>query len=207
MLLDLKSVSGRGIRKWSGIYFRGLYLLRHVPIAPGQWRAAWRWLLVPLVISIVGSALSALFPLYGIPVFAIPASAVGILFLAFILLEMRGRILQLEEGQEKGGFQPLQGAEKERICRQLKEQLSEMPSIRRLSLSNSEQRTKVLEWHRKTTALLQKAYGGYTGEVQEFEELRLESRVRGGSITARRPMLDEAEAILRTVIDVVLECM
>lgn len=166
-------------------------------VTSDSWSSVLKFL-IPIGTTLVGLAAYAAFGAFG-------PSALAPILLGFIIVVLAVNVLRLHALlKEQRDHKPPTGNEKERLCEELRRRLAQIPELRKTSLLVSAQRTGLLKWRQRTLVLLQRAYGGYTGEVQEFEEIHFEGGLGSPAILNRG--LDNAEAIIATVIEDVLDC-
>lgn len=149
-------------------------------------------LLVPIGVAIIGSVLGFYFNLFGFSAVIIISMGFAIIVLSVYVLRLRS---QIERQAAEDEPTPLTAEEKDRLKEELRNQLEEIPSLREIH-PHSQEAVKLREWRRRTLALLEKAYGEYTAEVEDFEELSFR----------RFPDhdLNEAQAILKVAIEIQL---
>ncbi len=162
---------------------------------PDKWRAAFRWVLPALGLSFFFLFLGQLANLYGIILLAYAGGGFLVVTLVLYLGYLNARIYSLEmratriEGEE---VELLDSEEKGRLRGELKRQLEEIPSLRKIHPSSKEG-VKLREWRRRTLALLGNAYGGYNAEVEDFDSLSFRRYPESD--------LNEAQAIIKVAIE------
>ncbi len=163
-----------------------------------KWGAVLKWAVPALGISFLGLVVGQLTNLYGFAVVAYFGVAFLLAVLALFLIYLRARIgnletriRPLEQGTTRGGaesVEPLTGEERDRLRQQLEELLDQIPELRTIK-----DRPRLRLWRRQCLALLGRAYGGYTSEVEDFEEIDFAYTLAA---------LDEAGAILTVAIKI-----
>ncbi len=163
-----------------------------------RWRVLLRWVIPTLALSLVFLFIGQLANFYGSVVVAYSGVAFLLSVLAIFLLymhawigELETRTRALEKGANREGAESLTppvGDERERLRQQLRELLDQIPG---LQVSNDRPRLRL--WRRQCLARLEKAYGGYTSEVEDFE---------GINFNHTDAALDEAGAILTVAIEI-----
>ncbi len=163
-----------------------------------KWRAVLRWAVPAFGITFLGLFVGQLTNLYGLAVVAYFGVAFLLAVLALFLIYLRARIgdletriRPLERGATRGdaeSVKPLTDEERDTLRQHLEELLEQIPELRTIK-----DPPRFRLWRRQCLAFLERAYGGYTSQVEDFEEIDFDYTLAA---------LDEAGAILTVAIEI-----
>lgn len=155
--------------------------------------------------ALVGALALAILQILGFIVLASVAVAFIILVQFIYILQLRARLT--EGAGAESGWHPPSAWQLDEICDELKGLLGQIPDFRHSPMPLAgEAQTRLMEWRRRSLAILGQAFGPDSVEYEDFYELQFE---RAAGLRSERNFilaLDDAQAIFKTAIEVQLEC-